>query len=163
MTFAKNNKASCGRGFTIIEMLAVLFILAIIVALIASVSVYVLNEANKKDTRSSMAVIQDAILLYIDITGVKPTQDGGCTMLFTQLKSNEQTFAKIKELPDSVFQGQNPRSYFCDAWGKQLRYRQSEGRGGSPVLISAGPDSWFGDEPGAPSNSAEDNIRSDQP
>ncbi len=66
MMFAES-KASDRRGFTIIEMLAVLFILAIVVALIASVSVYVLNEANKTETRSSMAVIYDALLLYIDI------------------------------------------------------------------------------------------------
>lgn len=154
MMFAENNRTS-RRGFTIIEMLAVLFILAIIVALIASVSIYVMNEANKKETRSCMAIIHEAVLLYTEIIGEKPSEDGGCTKLFSELKGTEQTMDKIRELPASVFQNQNPRRYFCDAWGNQMRFYRSAGRGGAPLLISAGPDGDFG--------TTDDNIRSDQP
>jgi len=153
---AGNAGTSRKRGFTIIEMLAVLFILAIIVALIASVSNYVMNEANKKDTRAAMAVIREAIDIYLEVNDVLPTEAGGSTVtMFTELKGNEQTFEIIHNLPDSAFGSQNPRTRFYDAWENELRYYRSEGRGGGPVLISGGPDGNF--------STTDDNIRSDQP
>jgi hypothetical protein len=45
------------------------------------------------------------------------------------------------------------RRAFADGYGKYMDYQQASGAGGTPLLISAGPDGKFG---------TEDDIRSDR-
>ena len=52
----------------------------------------------------------------------------------------------------------------ADAYGRSMIYQKDRGFGGSPRIVSAGPDGKFGDEPGLTNRDryTSDNIYSDQ-
>ena len=100
--------------------------------------------------------------------------------------------AKLSQFPDNQFEKEahipdpgestaandaRRRPAFIDAFGKVMLYRHDKGLGGTPVLISAGPDGLFGPDiyyyhkvgasygwnrDNSDSEYSEDNIRSDK-
>lgn len=161
MLRAPDRTAGRRRAFTLIEMLAVLFIMAILVALTASVSSWVTTESNRRQTREIMGILQQALQVYYDTHDEYPDDDGGGDTspgkLYEALKDNSKALMIIRKLPEEAI-GNN--TTFCDAWGNVIRYEKAGGFGNQPVLISAGPDMEFGDDG---DDQTKDNIRSDQP
>ena len=73
---AKTSRASSGKGggFTLIEMLVVIFILCLLIGMIVGVGKLVYGEAWKQQTRGYMGVIKDATETYYNIKNVYPLQ-----------------------------------------------------------------------------------------
>ena len=148
-----------------VELLVVIFILAILVALIASVSTYVLGAAGQKETAAIQAIVMEAIAEYQEAKGEAPSpdsDDGGDGSITELLqgkggdKKGLQNFRgsqqKLLELPENAYKSSEATEIF-DAWDQAMRYDADGGFGGTPVVISAGPDGNF--------DNTEDNIRSD--
>ncbi len=72
------------------------------------------------------------------------------------VKINKSSAAILLELPEDAMDVAG----FKDAYGNYMRYEETGGLGGTPVIISPGPDSRFADVTGVAADD-EDNIRSD--
>lgn len=81
--------------------------------------------------------------------------------LYVQLYSLPKSRAICEQLQKSLTGDTDGdgAAEFLDPWGVPLRYEYSIGRT-FPVITSAGPDQYFGDEPPPPKGSAADNISS---
>lgn len=157
MNTDKQHDRRSKAGFTIIEMMVVLFILAILVALVVGVGKYVRDEAARKETASTQALLMAAIQAYHDIRGVYPSEpaddnntDNRNKNLVLQLRAIEASRSKFDNLPAKA----RTTDFVVDAYSKTLDYRANMGLGGAPVIISAGPDQDFAKD--------SDNIRSDR-
>jgi len=178
-TFNATNPAARRHGgaFTLIELLAVMLILGILIAIGASVGKYVMNDAKRRETMASQALIMDAIQVYFETKRIYPSEtDPNATQhanpanedevkenvgirskyLYTQLELVEASKAKLDALPANVSTGDSLK----DGFGEVMDYQAYEGIGGKPVVTSAGADKKFGyrDED---KEYADDNIRSD--
>jgi type II secretory pathway pseudopilin PulG len=162
-----------------IELLVVMFILAVLVALVASVGGYVMRSANEKETATIQAVLMDAIQAWHDKDTSTPKQyppdrtgptyvpDASAGILMDYLEGRSPPSSTntpqvraateiLLKLPKEAWGG--PASGpVRDSWGVPMRYHATGGLGGRPVIISAGPDGKFD-----PSPYDEDNIRSDE-
>ena len=146
-------------GLTLIELLAVMFILAILVALVVGVGRYVIDDANKRKTQQTLTVLKEAAQSYHDAASPKTYPDGNgndasAAEIFSALTIQEDSprvqaaMERIRRLPeDAIGDG-----VFLDAWGRKIRYDKDGGFGGRPVFISAGSDDKF---------DTDDDIRSD--
>jgi len=141
-------------GFTLTEMMVVLFIMAIVLALAVGVSRYVMEKTGRDQTAATQKVLVQAIHKYHDENGEWPDGNGGDNSgqtLLTALKGCQPCKDVLNSLPDEALSAGDDA--VKDGFDKEMRYDSDGGRGGRPVLISAGPDGDFDDD--------EDNIRSD--
>lgn len=142
-------------GFTLTEMLAVILILVILVALVVGVSIYIQTEAAKKETLAYQTIIREAVQKYYESTGQWPPQTGASVAnrignLFDALKGNPAAKSVIVNLPIKAMGNRK----FLDGFATVMDYKKSGGLGGTPVIISAGPDRSHA--------TTADNIQSDQ-
>jgi type II secretory pathway pseudopilin PulG len=138
-----------------IELLIVMFILAILIALAVGVGQWVFSDAARKATLSTQEVLFSAIETFHDIEGEWPEGEGdenSAHRLWEQLvDEHDRTREIVEALDRESFDRDN--EVFLDGYGNPIRYDDSGGIAGRPVLISAGPDGDF--------STSEDNIRSD--
>jgi len=59
-------KPGRSAGFTIVELLVVMFILAVLVAIVTSVGAYVLRIGNERETAATQRLVMDAVQAYYD-------------------------------------------------------------------------------------------------
>lgn len=155
-----------GEGFTLVELLLVMFIMAVLVALVVGIGASIVEEGNRRKTEAKQVLLMNAIEAYHRVTGKYPPDRDGtlydpnnstavllryldghdCGGLAEDVKEKAKVF--LREIAD------DPN---MDAWGRAMRYYNRGGR--LPVIISSGPDENFGDEIRA---RIEDNIRSDR-
>ncbi len=134
-TSTKSTK--CGRnpvaGFTLVELLVVLGIIALLVALVAPRVVRYLGEARSEAARMQMTNIESALELYYLDMGRYPEQEHGLTALVSMPPSTEG------------WRGPYLRkaSGFDDPWGRAYIYR-SPGEHGPFDLYSLGRDGKSG-------------------
>ena len=158
-----------GRGFTLVELLLVMFILSVLLALVVGVSWYVVEEGRKKETVVRQKNLLAAIDAFRKVTGRVPgeiTTDGiffdpdssvtykyNAGELMTRLLNVLTTGSYSNANPDinsalykatSPFLGQASGTMITDAYGNSMLYIKDGGVGGKPVIISAGPDGKFG-------------------
>lgn len=160
LIFSPTNMRTRSRAFTLIEMLTVLFILAILIALVVSVSKWVINNSNKNKTRDAMKLIIHAVKVYYDEQDPKEYPDTpatdedfrSCSQLYLDIRNDGgKALDVIRALPERIIEGNT----FHDAWDTEMQYDNNGGMGGVPGLRSAGPDGDF--------NTEEDNVLSGQP
>jgi len=153
--FARSGSSRPGRSgaaFTLVELLAVMLILAILVGLVVGVTRYAMARADRIRTIAVMDVVLDAIQAYYDDTKEYPASllslvtNEAAKKLLVNLDS--ETFVK-----DDPATNENESASIKDAYGNGIDYDEGGGLGGCPVLISAGPDGNFGNK---------DDIRSDK-
>ncbi len=146
------------RGFTLIELLVVMFIMAVIVALIVGVGRYVTDSAAKKETQATQAIVMRAIEAYReeDPNSAAP-QANDTSELVAKLRDSDKASAILNELSGEVLGGENNAIH--DGFGEEMKYDRDGGFGGTPVLISPGPDRRFGSEG---DEYGHDDIRSDR-
>ncbi len=168
------DQAAKTRGFTLVEMLVVVFVIAILVTIVVGVSKIVHNRAGKEQTRATMQVVGAALEAYYQATGDYPADPDPktfpaqpsvgwtvrdwqafcrATLLYAQLWGLAQSRAKLGPLGEDAVQRVNANNVLVDGFGKCLDYFRDRGAGGTPLLLSAGGDGNY--------DSQEDNIRSD--
>lgn len=140
------------RGFTLVEILTVVFIVGILVALVVGVSGLIRNQAAEEETRTTQKLVLQAIKAYRGDTGSWPAGPSPQNLL-TQLQDSHAAVENLRNLPPDALPADGDA--VLDAYGNAMNYQPSGALGsGGPVLISAGPDGDFG--------TSEDNIRSDE-
>ncbi len=139
-------------GFTLTEMMAVMLIMTVLVLLVVGVSRYIQVKAARQETEANQAIIKRALQAFYEDTKSYPpdSYDDDGADIFLKLKNNGAAKQELRSLPVAVLNGNR----FKDGFKKNMRYRKQGGIGGTPVIISAGPDKDFATE--------KDNIRSDQ-
>jgi prepilin-type N-terminal cleavage/methylation domain-containing protein len=176
-------------GFTLVELLLVMFILSVLVGLVVGVSWYVIEEGRKKETLSSQKRLMAAIDAYhkvkVSVPDVVYDPDSTSTVPYkkadpTQVMSRLLTFLTtgkidgILDINSPIYKATHPflgnddgTSLTTDAYGNSMVYMKDGGVGGKPVIVSAGPDGIFGYEAAYKTNPTlqkqyqKDNIRSD--
>ena len=142
--YGKTGKhANARRGFTLVELLVVMFIMAIIVALIVGVGKYVADQAAIKQTRAAQAVISRAIALYYDQYKFYPNVDS-TDKLASALRNSPKAKEMLNKLSEENLSGSG--GIMADGFGNEMRYKPKGGFGDRPVLISPGPDGEFGED-----------------
>ncbi len=160
--FFRALRRSSGQAFTLIELLVAIFIIAILITLVIGVSNYVFEEAGRKETQATQAVVMQAIEAYKDVTGYYPPDntdpsyppltaktclmwhlkaDGGSynNAKPTQARIRKATAPILLKLSAEAMNAGNLDQLF-DGFGNAMDYVQDGGLGGRPVLISAGDD-----------------------
>ena len=153
------------RGFTLIELMAVIVIIAILVALIFSVGLYLRHDSGNKVTLATLDILSVAIEAFHAETGKMPEEanvSGAATeieaaitrskYLGAQLLSARSSNERLIHLPQDAIRSHptngklEPSQFLCfqDGFERPIDYRKEKGMGGAPMLISAGPDGKFG-------------------
>ena len=138
-------------AFTLVELLVVLLILAILLGLVVGISKYIMAEAASKQTVATQRIVMLAVERYQETEGSYPPDDSSCTTLMTTLHSNDASSTTLLDLPEESWAARGKP--LKDGFGENMAYERSGGFGGTPILISKGPDREF--------NTADD-IRSDK-
>ena len=143
-------------GFTLTEMMAVMLIMTVLVLLVVGVSRYIQVKAARSETEAYQAIIKRSLQAYYEDQKAYPESsyeaddaDKG-KQLFLDLKGNPAAERELRALPVSALNGNR----FRDGFKNPMGYLKEDGIGGTPVIISAGPDKDF--------TTQKDNIRSDQ-
>jgi general secretion pathway protein G len=123
------------QGFTLIEMLVVLGIIALLATLVAPQVVKYLGKAKSDTATAQLKNLQGAIELYFLDTGQYPSSKEGLTGLFAA--------------PEGLVTWNGPylknREGLIDPWGKPYIY-VTPGKNGQYDLLSLGLDAEAGGE-----------------
>jgi len=116
------------RGFTLVEMLVVISIIALIMALVGPRVLNFLGESKVKAAKIQIASLESALDLYALDTGQYPSSSEGLDALMHRpggVTSWSGPYLKGNEVPN-------------DPWGKPYIYR-SPGEHGPYDIVSYGP------------------------
>ena len=116
------------RGFTLVEMLVVISIIALIMALVGPRVLIFLAESKTKAAKIQIASLESALDLYALDTGQYPSSSEGLDALMHRpggVTSWSGPYLKGNEVPN-------------DPWGKPYVYR-SPGEHGPYDIVSYGP------------------------
>ena len=159
-------------GFTLVEMLVAVFVIAILVTVMVGVSGIVVRRSGVAHTRATMRVIGRALEAYDEVAGQDPAEPASLRPapagwrardwqaymrgkgFYDSLMGVPRAQRILQSLPGDAFK--SPRGgnrTFADGFGKYMDYLRSRGLKGAPLLLSAGLDGDF--------DRQEDNIRSD--
>ena len=163
-------------GFTLVELLLVMFVMGVLVALVVGVGSYVIESGRKTETIQKQQLLISAIRAYYKITQTYPIDrdpnypndpnrsiDGLIWCLagnMVQAATAEERDRIKREISQatapflSAING-DPK---LDAFDKPMRFYRYPGLGGKPLILSGGPDEDFGDRN---ADKRQDNIRSD--
>ena len=151
-------------GFTLVELLAVIMIIAIVVSIVVAVAGKMMREGSIRNTKMRMGVIMNAVQLYFQEHREYPTvaADALYPALMnpwahptpSRLAAQEQARKLILSLEGKALKDPQGAPKFLDGFEAEMVYHSTGGVGGSAYLESAGPDADFA--------TTEDNIRSDR-
>ncbi len=133
------------RGFTIIELLVVISIIAIIISLIVSAGTNLQAMGMEAETRGDLEVIQLAVNEYREQTGQWPLGSG--PTLINRLMAVPACKEILRSLTKRALEGR-------DAFDNTIYFSSTGGRGGTPVVRSGGRDTKM--------NTADDLSSGDQ-
>lgn len=141
-------------AFTLVEMLAVMFIVSILLAVILGAARYAARVAKTSRARTDLASLADALDRYRLVFGDYPDASNACGLVSFTRKS-----LSAKDVPGSdgdtyCFSNLLPRAFSgIDPWGTPYRYAtwRSGDEWGDPVysISSAGPDGMEDDTKGS--------------
>ena len=168
----------CGRGFTLLETMVVVIILAILMTLVVSVGTVILDEARRQKTISILDMVKQAIHAYYrennkaypEVTGdTEPKPDAAVfdntAELVTALLSLAESKKVVTRLPEGALakdRQDSDKLKLWDGFGKAMRYERTTGLGGQPRVISSGPNGRYYTIPESGKVVDEDNIYSDR-
>jgi len=174
------------RGFTLVELMLVMFLLSVLVAMVVGVSWYVIEQGRKTETLNHQRLFMAAVEAYRKVTGKLPYKrdfrdcdynpnsnrpddydpDRHMARLVKLLRGESPRNDAVANDPTiKAMFGESGEAMTSDAYGKSMVFLSDKGVGGSPVVISAGPDGMFGLERGLTVEQRQqykkDNVRSD--
>ncbi|HIE64571.1 MAG: type II secretion system major pseudopilin GspG [Nitrospira sp.] len=129
--------SSFERGFTLIEIMVVVTILAILAALVVPKLVGRSDDARRVAAKVQIKNIEGALQLYKLDSGIYPSTSQGLDALVEK--------PNIGRIPNNWKEGGYLPKVPKDPWGKQYAYL-SPGRHGDYDLVSYGPDGEQGGE-----------------
>ena len=131
------NLAPRHRGFTLLEMIVVIGIIALILGAAAAVIGRGGASAEIKMTETMVKGVEAKLQEYRMLGGIYPSQAQGLQALVTK-----PSIAPVPRRYVSLYD-ELPR----DPWGKELKYAFPGSKdAGRPEIISGGPDGVFGSE-----------------
>jgi prepilin-type N-terminal cleavage/methylation domain-containing protein len=156
-------------GFTLVELLLVMFIMAVLVTLVVGVGAYIIEEGKKQKTLERQRLLMAAVEAYFTVMNYyPPDREDPCSSNYDPNKSMKVLLAALDgvncdEFAEAVREKTKPfldeiTDPNTDGFGKPMRYYARRGIAGKPFFISSGPDENFGD---LDEKKREDNIRSD--
>lgn len=166
-------------AFSLIELLIVVGIIIILASIGVGVGYQVNQAAKAEQTKTRITIIMNAVKDYFDQTGGYPLQadDDDFRMVVPRLDQNgERTdykrfVNKLKELDaDDAIQVEfietdYARFDIADAYGNEIRYDVDGAIGGTPLLVSPGPDGNYrmdGEDDDEKAAWGADDLRSDK-
>jgi len=138
--------ARLAKAFTLVEMLVAILILVVGVALMVGVGSMVRKHTQTEETRNILAVLRSALKVYNPTSDKQawPAGDGksdSTAGLIIALRKNYDARAALEQLPlQAISTDSTGREFVMDGFGNRLRYHQTGGLAGSPLLISPGAD-----------------------
>ena len=123
------------RGFTLIEIMVVVTILAILIALVAPKMVGRTDQARRVSTKAQVRNIEGALQLYKLDNGIYPSTDQGLDALVEK--------PNIGEIPKNWKTGGYLKKVPLDSWGNPFIY-VSPGAHGDYDLVSYAADNEAG-------------------
>jgi len=139
-------------GFSLTEVLITVAVLAVLMGALMGLGKRLSRQGQENLCRNTIQILVAAIEQYHEFHGKFPDQAAN---LYQQLYSLSQSRVVCEKIQKQLVGS----SEFMDPWGKPLRYAYHDGWT-FPVITSAGPDGYFGDEGPAVSGSEADNISS---
>lgn len=132
-----NKRLSSRRGFTLVELMAVLLIIAILAGLAAKNILPMVDNAKVKASKAQLAILHDAVIQFKLDTGVYPSEDVGLVELVEQPTDLagwvQGGYLKSTEVPK-------------DEWKNEFVYMLNPENGKAFVIISYGADGKEGGE-----------------
>jgi len=136
----KNRKRDY-RGFTIIEIMAVVIIIGILASIVAFNVFGKVEDARIKATKASLGVLDDAVTQFKLDTGRFPTEEEGLNALVEKptdvMNYPQDGYLKTRTVPK-------------DSWGHDFIYRLNPEKGGPFEIVSYGADGEEGGEADTP-------------
>jgi general secretion pathway protein G len=125
------------KGFTMIELMAILVIIGLLAALVAREVVSKIDQARVTTTKANLKILHTAVNQFKMDTGRFPTEDEGLKVLVeqpTDVKNySPGGYLETTEVPK-------------DAWGREFIYELSPESGKPFVIKSLGADGEEGGE-----------------
>jgi general secretion pathway protein G len=135
--YAGDERREARRGFTIIEVMAVILIIGILGSIVAVNVVGRIDKAKVTSTKANLKVLHNAVIQFKLDTGRYPTEEAGLQELVEQPSDvtgwNTGGYLETTTLPK-------------DAWGTEFVYQLSPDSGKPFVIISYGADGEEGGE-----------------
>lgn len=133
------------RGFTLVEMLVVLIILAVGTALMVGVAEDVRRHSRNETTRNVQAILVRALMAYKSSYGDYPPGDGDAgssAVLLGCLQNCPRTQSELARLPKQTIRyDAKGRQMIVDGFGREMHYSRFGGLAAkNPLLYSTGQD-----------------------
>lgn len=139
---------SCGykAGFTLIEMLIVVAVIAILATMVVGLATRIDNQSKERALKSTFTLLDSALQEYYEYWNAfpdpnKPPYLSHSAALYGQLYSTPTSRQILEKISAKLLRDNPPQIY--DLWGMVLDYRYVQGDN-FPLLLSAGPDRTFG-------------------
>ena len=135
-------------GFTLVEMLIVVAIIALLATMVVGLAARIDNQSKERALKSTFALLEGALQEYYDYWNAfpypnplpPPLYPSPSAALYGQLYSTPTSRKILEEISSKLIRDNPPQIY--DPWGTLLDYRYTLGDN-FPMLVSAGPDKSF--------------------
>ena len=137
MTIKKRKKRSARKGFTMVELMAILIIIGLLATLVVTKVATKIDQARVTTTKANLKVLHSAVNQFKMDTGRFPTEEVGLMELLEQPSDVESWepggYLETTEIPK-------------DGWGNDFIYERFPESGKPFVIKSFGADSEEGGE-----------------